>query len=292
MNILISGGTGFLGSHMVDLLVAEGHQVIILTRAGSSTSKISHNLDKVSLFDISDRSLSEAFSDSQIDQVIHLATYYGHDDNKYQVFASNLLFGNKLLELSIKYKVKRFLNTDSFSSQQDGLDYLPAYHLSKRHFKEWGELMTKDTGTRFFTLYLQHPYGTRDNDKKFTAFIIKKMFSGEPSVNLTAGKQRRDFIHSSDVARAYLAVMTATDPLANDYQVGTGKSLSIKGFVQLVKKLSGNEDIELKFGALPTRANEIMETKADISALAALGWEPQMDLSDGLTELVEYYRPT
>lgn len=292
MNILLSGGTGFLGSHITELLVSEGHKVTILTRSGSNTSKIDHLLDNLTLFNISEQDLNQAFSNNKIDQVIHLATYYGHDDNKYQVFASNLLFGNKLLELSIKHKVKRFLNTDSFSSQQKGLDYLPAYHLSKRHFKEWGELMTKGSDTRFFTLYLQHPYGIRDNDKKFTAFIINKMLSIESSVDLTDGRQRRDFIHSSDVARAYLTVMQAQNLENQDFEVGTGQSLSIKGFVQLVKKLCRNEAIKLNFGALPTRSNEIMETKADITALSLLGWQPQVNLDQGLKELIEWYKTT
>lgn len=289
MKILITGGTGFVGSYIVKVLLADNHEVAVVTR-DVKNARLLQDHPKLSFHSLADNGISEAFSGTKINAIIHLATAYGRDGDVENVFRTNLLFPMELLSLAKEHSVKRFINTDSFSSLNVGLDYLQAYHKSKRDFYNWGQMLATDSDLEFVTFFLQHPYGPGDSDSKFVSFIIDKMLSEKDYIDLTAGAQKRDFIHVSDVAEAYRKCIVANALEDDVFEVGCGQSTSIKQFVTQVKELSGNRSVDLRFGALPTRANEIMESVADTEALKKLNWAPTIKLKDGLAELIELKR--
>ena len=290
MTILITGGTGFIGSYIVNKLSQQGHDVILLKRSFSSTTRIKDVVSSIRTYDIDQFSLEEIFSHHKVDQIIHLATAYGRDNNHQAVFETNVNFPMQLFNLGLKNGLKRFINTDTFSSKVDGLDYLQAYHMSKRQFKQWGELISSTSEIEFVNVYLQHPYGPKDGKKKFTSFIMESLISKVPEIELTAGKQTRDFIYVEDIAEAYSTLVNAQSIPVGDVDLGTGENHSIKSFVELAKEVCENTNTDLQFGKLPTRGNEIMNPDSDLSILKELGWHPQVDLKAGLKKLYEWHK--
>jgi nucleoside-diphosphate-sugar epimerase len=127
-------------------------------------------------------------------------------------------------------------------------------------------------------------YGPNDAPNKFVPQIVKKLQENEPYIDITQGEQTRDFIFIDDVVSSYSYVLKSylTLPIGYiEYQVGTGKSISIKDFILIVQKLT-KSNTELRFGAVPYRENEIMESVADISLLQNLGWVSNYALEEGI----------
>lgn len=285
MKILLTGGTGFVGSELLHLLVKSGKQVILLKRSTSGVERIASILPHIQYYDSDNTDLDTIFKQNKIEQIVHLATDYARDKHFTRCYESNVTFPLLLLQKGFQYDVQRFINTDSFSSLVENLNYLPAYHISKRHFKEWGTFIAKQENRTFITTFLQHPYGPKDSDSKFISFIVNAIVNEVPHIDLTAGVQKRDFIHVRDVAAAYLALLEAVDA-PKEIEIGTGQSHSIRSFVERVKKIAKNTTTQLNFGKLPTRDNEIMNSVADISAISQLGWKSATSLEDGIKELI------
>jgi nucleoside-diphosphate-sugar epimerase len=124
-------------------------------------------------------------------------------------------------------------------------------------------------------------------------YIIRELLSDQLTVDLTEGKQKRDFIHINDVVSAFLALINNVEKLENGfhhYEVGSGNSIAISEFIMLAKRLTGNIKTKFNFGAVPYRKNEVMDTKANIEKLLAIGWRPEYTLENGLIETIKKER--
>lgn len=112
-------------------------------------------------------------------------------------------------------------------------------------------------------------------------------------IDLTLGEQKRDFIYIDDVVEAFMTLVNFSFDVPNNlyrYEIGTGKNIEIREFVQTVKTMTGNKVTRLNFGMLPYRENEIMESHVDISMLSRLGWQPQISLVEGLKYTIDQER--
>jgi len=133
-------------------------------------------------------------------------------------------------------------------------------------------------------------YGPDDNPTKFIPFIIKTLLQNKPSVALTCGKQKRDFIFIDDVARAFYSALLHLKT-CNHYQefaIGTGKTYAIREVVEVIKKITESSTI-LNWGALPYRQNELMISCADIKKNEKIHWQAKKSLTYGLKQTVDFY---
>lgn len=287
MKILITGATGSLGSHLVRALLNQGHQVVVLKRSFSDLSRISDVVSSIESYDIDDIDLATPFAGSnRIDVVIHTATCYGRNkENIYQIFEANTVLPLQLLNVAIRYNVSAFVNTDTSLDR-----FLNPYALSKKQFHDWGILTAAQMGLSFLNLQLEHFYGPGDDDSKFVTMLIRSCLQNVRELNLTAGEQKRDFIHIEDVVSAYLTILKTLHlkkPCFMNYGVGSGDAITIRGLVEKVHAMTEAHTI-LNFGAVPYRQNEVMESCADIAALRALGWTPKVSLDNGLGLTISY----
>lgn len=291
--VLLTGATGFLGSHLLKRLLEAKYGVVILKRTFSDTWRITDLLPKVQAYNIDRVSLEKAFKENQIDTVIHTATTYGKKEGMASIIESNILLPVKLLELSISYQTETFINADSFFNTPElNYKHLAAYSLSKRQLVEW--LKTVSGRIQVINMKLEHLYGPRDGNEKFVTWLIKECIKNPPELKLTKGEQKRDFIYVSDAANAFISALKEKSSLPDysEFQVGTGNGTSIRDFAVKVKEtvsaVSG-EDIGtfLNFGALPYTDGEIMESKADNAALKQLGWNCSVELNEGLKNTVK-----
>ncbi len=290
-HLLITGGTGFLGGHLCRHLVSLDYHLHVLVRPSSDKSELKKLAKSIRFFEEHEITTFLEESSIKLDGIIHTATDYGRHGDKELVFNVNHRLPKTLLELAIAKKIPSFINIDSFSSLIEDYPYLPHYHASKRAFlKDAKQRIQTNYEGSFSTLRLHHLYGTEDDDRKFIPFIIRSLIAKEEEIDLTAGIQKRDFVFVSDVVDAIEKVLTIRPSGEQEFEVGTGQCHSIREFVVSAKKLAENKNTQLNFGALETRANELMEAVADNAKLIDLGWKPKFPLEKGIKETIKYYR--
>lgn len=284
--ILLTGITGFLGSHLAKTLLAVGYEVVALKRKSSSLNRIESSISDIDFFDVEGLDFDQLFSDcGKIDTIIHTATCYGRNDESVsEIFAANTEFPLRLLDAGNRAGVEVFLNTDTILDK-----YLNLYALSKNQLLQWGKFFSRHEKIRFGNIRLEHFYGPNDDPSKFSSYVINSCLNNPPELRLTKGEQKRDFIYIDDVVSAYVVLlekMNTLDCSFVEFDVGSGKSISIKEFVEAVHRLTASST-QLAFGALPYREGEVMHSEADITGLTALGWECRYDIESGLKQVLE-----
>lgn len=295
LNILITGATGFLGSHLTKKMVDEGFQVIILKRSTSSTWKIKDSLSKIKIYDIDKLPIRKAFIENDINLVIHTACNYGKNgESIIEIVNTNILFGLEILELCLEFNVNSFINTDTFfNTKTIKQKHLSTYSITKKHFVDWLLDLSKDI--KIANLKLHHMYGENDSINKFIPWIISELFNRVDEINLSKGEQKRDFIYVEDVVSAYLTTVKMMHTFGNftELNVGTGKKLTLKSFVlNLMQEFEiqvGQSPTKINFGSQPYRDGEIMDVFNDNSKLLELGWKPKYIAQKGIKKLISEY---
>jgi len=285
--ILLTGGTGFLGSHLAKRLVYEGFDVIIIKRSTSKLSPLESIINQVRFYDLDSIDIEKIFQENVIDIIIHCATNYGRFAvPPTDIIQANLFLPLKILQIAENYPVKTFINTDTILDKR-----VSYYSLSKKHFLDWLSLFSQKMVC--ISVALEHFYGLFDDRSKFVSKIILDLLYEVDFIDLTLGEQKRDFIYIDDVVEAFMTLVNFSFDVPNNlyrYEIGTGKNIEIREFVQTVKTMTGNKVTRLNFGMLPYRENEIMESHVDISMLSRLGWQPQTSLVEGLKYTIDQER--
>ena len=290
--ILLTGATGFLGSHLLKFLISNNYEVVVLKRSTSDTWRIKNLLKEIEYIDVDERSISEAFLSRHIDTVIHTACHYGRGDSlASSVIKTNVVFSLQLLEAAVKYKASYFINTDSFSNSGTQVQgYLNYYNISKSHFIDW--LTVFSDKIKIVNMNLQHLYGPKDGSDKFVPWLLSEMLSDAVSISLSEGTQKRDFIYVDDVVSAYLHLIeNPNDKSFVEYDVGIGKLNTVKTFVNTMQselEIQLNRKIKPKlgFGLLPLKAGEVNSPVVKPDALMTTGWRPVFDLTAGINKTV------
>lgn len=282
--VLLTGATGFLGSHQLEALIYKGYAVVVLKRSTSNLWRIEHLVGQYKSYDVDTQPLDQLFGEQRIDCVIHTACHYGRNGSAIsEVVESNLIFGLKVLEAAVNHGVGTFINTDSFLPRE-----LNAYSLSKKQLVDW--LKQQSSKIQVINLKLEHMYGPKDDSTKFIAWLVTQLKENAPQINLTSGVQKRDFIYIDDVVSAFLCALKNSNklPSFSEFEVGTGESIEVKTFVENLKQVFeqqyGETISQLKFGAVPYREGEVMDYKVNNQALRRLGWNPSVDLKQGLEQ--------
>lgn len=289
--ILLTGATGFLGSHLAKTLLKQGYQVIILKRSFSDTWRINDILSQLICFDIDLCKIDQPFKQIEnISAIIHAATCYSrNNETATYTLASNTVFPLELLETAVSFNVDTFINTDT-SSNKGNIPYkgAPNYSLSKYQFLQWGRHFAGINKIKFINLMIEYMFGPCSDTLNLVNYAINSCLRNVDNLNLTAGEQQRDFIYIDDVVSAYSFLLDKLNQIPQDYtqyELGCGKSISLRQFVETVHSLT-NSQTQLNFGVLPYRENETMQSQANIEPLNQLGWFPKWNLKDGLTETI------
>lgn len=283
--ILLTGATGYLGSHLAKAFVNSGHKVIVLTRKKSNLCRIRSILPGLQVFNTEDGLAAPFRALGHVHAVVHAATCYGRDgETPFEVFEANTVFPLGLLEAATNFGVDCFFNTDTILNE-----YISYYALSKHQFAEWGKSFANGGALKFVNIRLEHLFGPGDVANKFTTHVIRSCLSNVPEIKLTAGEQKRDFVHIDDAVRAYVCLLEMGPGLClghHEYGIGSGKAVSVREFVKKVHRLT-NSRSKMLFGALPYRKNEVMQSQADTSRLEENGWRCQMSLEQGLQQTID-----
>ena len=287
--IFITGGTGFLGSNIINKLLSQKkYDVHVLCRNSSKFVRINKkNLKKIKIYKLEHANLENIFIKKKFDAVIHCATNYGlRQQDISEIIQPNLILPMRLLDLCKNYNVKAFLNTDTILNKN-----ISNYSLSKYHFTEWLKLFSKE----FYctNIKIEHFFGPKDDDTKFVIYIIKSFLNNSPSIQLTKGIQKRDFVYIDDVVSAINKILNYSLTKKGGFEtfeIGSGKNISIKNIVLLIKKLCKNKITKTEFGKLNMRKNDALSVSLNLNKIYKLNWKPKYNLNSSLEKTIKYYK--
>ncbi|MDF0643066.1 MAG: GDP-mannose 4,6-dehydratase [Nitrospira sp.] len=303
MKVLVTGGAGFIGSHIVDRLVQEGHEVVVVDNLSTGKRR---NLNRAARFfktDIQGWRLERVFRNERPNVVMHLAAQMDvRKSVEDPVFDAqvNVLGTLNILQQAIKHGVRKVVFSSSGGAIYGEQDVFPApeshatkplspYGLSKLCGEQYLSYYERVGGVQVVNLRYANVYGPRqdpEGEAGVVAIFIQKLLNNEQPVINGNGRQTRDFVFVEDVVEANLAVMG--QETAGTYNVGTGVETSINDLFRILVQHTGSTCKELHG---PAKKGEQARSVIDASKLRhELSWEPRMSLSDGLKRTVGYFR--
>jgi len=291
MNYLITGGCGFVGSNLTDVLVSQGHKVTVIDNLSSDAHDQFYFNDKATYYhyDVNDYVMcSEVFERNRPDVVFHLAAearIQNCIEDPGRCMETNVMGTQTILSLCKKHRVGRmvFMSTsaiygllaNAIQRETDEPDCINPYSLSKKFGEELCKMYSRDYGVDTVCFRGFNIYGNRQPQKGQYAPVMgifeKQKAAGEPLTIVGDGEQRRDFIHVSDVCRGLILGATTTYVQSGSvYNLGTGKNYSVN---EIADMFGGNRVY------LPPRIGECRSTLADIEKIQnKLLWTPSIKI--------------
>jgi UDP-glucose 4-epimerase len=294
--ILCTGGAGFVGSHLVDRLVKDGHDVTVVDNL-STGSLDNLEFEKVSFInvDISKRvSFPKSVAYKSFDYIYHLAAQINLRESLKDPVVdakTNIMGSLNVIELAKKKKAKLIF------ASTGGAIYSPHASLPWTEFAEadpqspYGlakltvEKYLKISDIPYCILRLSNVFGPRQNSKSEAGVIsifINKALEGSPLTIFGDGQQSRDFIYVSDVVEAFVLAQTKAGML----NVSSGEETTVLEIVELIKNEMGRELQVVHQDAI---VGELRTSWLDNMALRSHGWNKQVSLKDGIKRTVEYF---
>ena len=300
---LVTGGAGFIGSHLVDRLLSSGYRVVVIDNL--STGKLK-NLNPAAAFhhgDITDRSVTEVLHKEQPDLVFHLAAQSSvststkdpiHDANV------NVIGALRLLEAARRHGVDKFIYSSTGGALYGDPEFTPCtedhpvapispYGMSKYVGELYLELYHRLYQLNYTVLRYGNVYGPRQDphgEAGVVAIFAQTMLEGKQPTIFGDGNQERDFIYVDDVVEANICAIHKGDGRA--FNIGTGEKTSVNRIFESLQSI-----IKYRWAPEhgPGRPGDVYRISLDATRAAeGLGWTPKATLDDGLRQTVEYFR--
>lgn len=311
MNILVTGGAGFIGNAFTLRAVAEGHTVTVIDNMNSYYDRTLKDARRARLpqsvtfveGDITDRALLERLChETQFDAIGHFAAQAGvrYSLEHPEVYVESNYVGTfTILDVARLSGIKKIVMASTSSVYGDDTPTpfvetatasqpLSIYAATKRGVEilasTYAHLYQMEiTALRFFTVY--GPWGRPD---MALFHFTKQMLSGEPIPVYNNGQMRRDFTYVDDIVDGFYRTMTTSVPGYTIMNIGNGQPVELMDFIRQLEMALG---VEAKVDFKPMQAGDVHETYADISqAKEKLGYDPKTEIKQGIESFVEWYR--
>jgi len=307
MKILVTGGAGFIGSTTVDLLVAEGHRVVVLDDFSSGREENLNPEAEVLRLSIADEQVLQIFAEWRFDAVMHCAAQIDvRKSVENPVFDAgvNILGSLNLLEACRRTGVSRFVFSSTGGAIYGDTDLRPTpvgaeckpispYGITKFAVEKYLYYYREVMGLSAFALRYGNVYGPRQNphgEAGVVAIFARRLLEGLPLQINGDGGQTRDYVFVEDVARANVLALGAAVGHAGCVgaaNVGTGVETDVNRLYELLARALGN-DREAPHG--PALAGEQRTSCLDWSATRELlGWEPRVSFEEGIARTAEWF---
>lgn len=292
-HILVTGGAGFIGSHLVERLLAEGAKVTVLDNFVTGRMDSLKEKDvKIVNADIREDGWQDQCSD--VNEIYHLAALADivpSIENPKDYYSTNVTGTFNVMEAARKYKVQRVTYvassscygipetypTNEFAKISPQYPYALTKYLGEQTALHWGNVYKINVNSvRLFNVYGPRHRTTGTYGAVFGVFLAQR-FANKPLTIVGDGSQTRDFTHVTDVVDALIKI-SASELTGEIFNVGSGSTYSVK----YLAKLIGGESVNI-----PKRPGEPESTFADIEKIRNLiGWEPKVKFEDGVADLI------
>jgi UDP-glucuronate 4-epimerase len=310
MRILVTGGAGFIGSHLAEKLLATGHQVVVIDDFNDFYDpEIKHaniagfsNDATVCHVDLRDSdSVRTVFRREKLDAIAHLAARAGvrpSIQHPRLYYDTNVIGTLHLLEAARVTGVERFIFASSssvygasktvpFSEDQHLIQTLSPYGATKIA----GEFLCSTyshlyqmrvVALRYFTVY-----GPRQRPDLAIHQFIRRIYAGQPIDQFGDGGTRRDYTYIDDIIQGTMGALNYSGPLYDIFNLGESQTIELKNLISAIENALGKQ---AKINQLPEQAGDMPLTYADISkARKLLGYNPTTKLSEGLPKFIDWF---
>ncbi len=303
MKVLVTGGAGFIGSHLVDRLILEGHEVAVVDNLSTGKRKNVNRRAQLYKVDIQSSRLQRVFRNERPSVVMHLAAQMDvRRSVKDPVFDAqvNILGTLNVLEQAFNHGTRKVVFASSGGAIYGEQEAFPApethpvqpvspYGISKLCGEHYLSYYRRMSGMQVVSMRYANVYGPRQDphgEAGVVAIFIQKMLGGEQPVIYGNGRQTRDFVYVDDVVDANLAVMG--QGVQGTYNVGTGTETTVNELFSMLQELTGSTSREVHG---PARKGEQIRSVVDpMRVRKDLGWESKVSLKEGLKRTVDFFR--
>jgi len=314
-NVLVTGGAGFIGSHVVEMLLENEANVRVVDNLENGTlENLNACKDKIEFVrgDLTKKETCEEVS-RDMDIVLNLAAKVaGIDFNKKHhgtMFTSNILINTQMLDAARKNDIDRYLCVSSAcvypryctipTPESEGFKEVPeptniGYGWAKRMAEIQAQCYAEEYGMNIAIVRPYNAYGPRDHfdpqKSHVIPAIIKRVFNGEnPLVVWGNGEQSRAFIYVTDLARGML-LATEKYPMADPLNIGTDEEIKIKDLVNLIIDLSGKMPKPRVLFDINKPAGQPRRNSDNTKAKKLIGFEAKVSLRNGLKNTIKWYK--
>lgn len=287
---IITGATGYIGSHVTKYLLSQGWNVSIISDPAFGYGNIEEIKSQITIFEYDKNILSliEFFKQTNADVVFHLAaaviTNYAPEQIPMMI-QSNVQFGTEILEAMRHCNTKLIVTTGSYWQNYNSDTYNPVdlYAATKEAFEKIVQLYVDAHGFRHINLRLFDVYGEDDKRPKLWN-TLKKIAGTDNTIDVSPGEQYLDVTHISDVCTAYEAaynLLKGDTSITNEtYGVFTGNQYTLKELIQKFAKAIGR-NIKVNFGGKQYKKREVMHPKSNYKQLP--NWSAKISASEGFS---------
>jgi nucleoside-diphosphate-sugar epimerase len=286
---LVTGATGFIGSHVVRALLKENIEVFALVRVTSSKDHLEDAVKRIEgdLFDRGD--VERAVERSEPELCVHLAwntepDRYLHDRTE----NLRLLAGSvDLLRFLVQAGCQRVVvgGTCVEVTPASLTTAASIYAAAKTSLHTVTEQLAR-TGLSYACAHIFYPFGPGENPNRFLPTIVRKLLRGEP-VAMTAGEQLRHYTHVVDLAAA-LSRVALTD-IRGTIDLCWGEPVTVREFTAMIGEATGRKEL-IRYGEVPYHPDEVMRAVGNSGPLEQLAWSPPLSLQERIGETVEWWR--
>lgn len=305
MKVLVTGGAGFIGSHLVRQLLAAGNEVTVLDNVSTGDwGHVPAGCEEWEM-DIRSQEIIPRIMKARFDAIVHLAAQtmvnVSIDDPAFDAM-QNIAGTVNVLEAARKSEVGRVIfastaagygdvaETDLPIKEQQALQPMSFYGLSKVTVEKYLAMYKEVFGLDYVVLRFANVYGERQGDTGeggVISIFAKKVAAGKGITIYGDGEQTRDFIYAGDIAAGICAALT-TDKVNAVYNLSTCTETSLNELVKIMEDITWKK-VDVSYGAV--RTGDIRRSVLDnTGAIQNLGWKPQTSLKKGLKNTIGYFK--
>jgi nucleoside-diphosphate-sugar epimerase len=286
MTILLTGATGFTGSHLLNIIPKSRCKIILLLRNEKPYNSF-QNFESISE---SQLNLLNSNESPKIDVIVHLATHFTSNhtwDDIDALINANIKLGIKLLEIAKTHNA-RFINTSSFAQclSKETPFAQNLYSQTKKSFQEIIQFYCRNENITAFDLELFDSYGPDDRRSKFYKLAIDSFLKNE-EFRMSSGQQEICLIHIDDVCRAIIQCIFEKVEEKGYYSYTLWSSKTVYKLIDLaheIKEICKSKSI-IEAGFYPYRKNEIFQSTSNLNPLPK--WFPKISLKEGINQIIK-----
>ncbi|MDM7924620.1 MAG: NAD-dependent epimerase/dehydratase family protein [bacterium] len=303
MKLLVTGGAGFIGSHIADALIEKGHEVTIVDNLLMGRMENVPKAARFFLMDIRAAEIEKVFDLGRFDAVFHLAAQMDvRKSVEDPIFDAgvNVLGSLNLIRSAVRTGVKKVVFASTGGAVYGEQEVFPCdethptrpvspYGITKLCVEKYLYYYALEFGLKYTVLRFANVYGPRQNphgEAGVVAIFTSRLLSGGQPVINGDGRQTRDYVYVGDVVQANLKALT--HPENDAFNVGTGIETDVNRIFDLLNRYTGGKASEQHGPAKPGEQMRSVISHRKIKDV--LGWEPRVGLEEGLKRTVDYFR--